>query len=143
MKEEFDRRRAPVLTDEHGRMIGTVAELGLMVVFAAGAAERLDARLAIRAAHPPVAGAKPELRERGGFLDRIDRGEQRRRIHAITWRPWRSGYRSNDFGHVLLLFDRRDCGDSQRPERQPAYPVWLRDKTNIYNRMRCDGSGED
>ena len=68
VQEEFDGRRTTILTDEHGGMIGTVAELGLMRVFAARAGERFDARLAVRAAHPPVAGAKLELRECGVSL---------------------------------------------------------------------------
>ena len=45
-------------------MVGAVAELGLVRVLAAGAAERFDARFAVRAAHPAIAGAELELRQR-------------------------------------------------------------------------------
>ena len=91
MEQEFDGCRTAILADEHGWMIGSVAELGLMGVFAARAGERFVARLAVRAVYPPVAGAKLELRKCRGLLDRVDRGEQDRRVHAIPRLSCRSG----------------------------------------------------
>src|SRR5262249_49522612 len=72
VEEELDWRRPTVLADEHRRMIRSVRELRFVFVLAAGAAERLDARLAVRSALPRVAGAEPELGESRGSLDDVD-----------------------------------------------------------------------
>jgi hypothetical protein len=104
VQEKFDGRRTTILTDEHGGMVGTIAELGLMLVFAAGAGERFDARLAVRAVQPAAARSKLELRECRRLLDGVDRGEQSWRIHAIARLSWRSGCGSKNFSHVPLSF---------------------------------------
>ena len=80
-----------ILTDEHGGMIGTIAERGLMLVVAPGTGERFNLRFAIGAAHPAAAGAELELGERRHVLDSVDGGEQRRRVHAVKRLSWHTG----------------------------------------------------
>ena len=101
VQQEFDRDRTAVLANEHCRMIGRVAEHGLVLVLAAGARERLDRRLAAGAAHPAVLSAEAEGAKRGGALHGVDGGEERRGVHAVERRGGLA-WGGNCSGHRLL-----------------------------------------
>src|SRR5215203_505070 len=100
MQEELDGRRSAILPDEHGGMVGIEAELGAVPMLAASARKRFDARLAVRAAHPAVAGAELEVRERARVPDRVDGGQQRWRVHAVPRFSWGSCRWCHYFSHV-------------------------------------------
>ena len=108
MEQELNRRWSAVFADEHGGMIGAVAEFRLVRVLAARPAERFDACFAVGASHPPIAGTEAELRQLGGFLDRVDRRHQRRRVHPVAWLA-RFARRKN-FGHGLSSCSRHHGG---------------------------------
>jgi hypothetical protein len=85
---EQDRRLARV-EGEPVRAAGVLCARGVEV---------LDRGAVVRSAEPAVAGAELELRDLGLRLDRVQGGEQRRGVHAV------SHGLGDGRGHVVLLW---------------------------------------
>src|SRR5918993_1183536 len=74
----------PVSLPEHGRMVGVIDVLPLVPHLLHRPGEAVDGAAAVRAAHPPVAGAELKRGDLRLPLDRVQGGEQGRDVHAVA-----------------------------------------------------------
>src|SRR5262249_54312367 len=88
----LDWRRAIVTTDEHLGVIDVVGERLLVRALLTDAEEAIHGALAVRARHPTVRRSELEFRRLGRGFHRVEGGEQRGGVDAVTDRVLGDGH---------------------------------------------------